>query len=160
MIALTSPRMGRFRIHISKKLSKNSQSDSQCDLHQAKAFLGRTPHRCCLLLRPWTNDGCLPRVLEKLCCFLLLPDLGGSETKSALYSWGCSWCCRCICFILCLGCWILSNPLLEEALSGGQSSGGYCHYQPDLRIFPNKKNRDGKQDIDRSNDGHPFSQLI
>lgn len=98
--------------------------------------------------------------------FLLFPELGATgNTTSALFitympgskhgavdSW----------FVRKLSTWHDRHQILDQYLSsGGLSSGGYGHFQPDKRIFPFKDNRDhGGRDIDRANENNPYSRFI
>jgi len=59
----------------------------------------------------------------------------------------------------CVGGW-KNNAVLKLVLSGGLSSGSYGTFQPDKRIFPNRRNRDKQgRDRDMQNNNMPHTCL-
>jgi hypothetical protein len=56
--------------------------------------------------------------------------------------------------------WNGRSDLLNSVLGGGLSSGNYGTYQPDVRIYPNKRNKDTNgRDKDRKNGDLPYTRL-
>jgi hypothetical protein len=59
-----------------------------------------------------------------------------------------------------IGHWKMSNAVLKEVLGGGLSSGSCGTFQPDMRIFPNKRHKDRNgPDRDNANNGAPYTRL-
>ena len=59
-----------------------------------------------------------------------------------------------------IGQWKQSNKLLASVLKGGLSSGNYGTFQPDIRIYPNKRSKDNKgRDMDKKNNNAAHTRL-
>jgi hypothetical protein len=59
-----------------------------------------------------------------------------------------------------IGHWKMSNTVLKQVLDGGLSSENYGTFQPDIRIYPNKRYRDNKgPDKDKKNNNVPHTRL-
>jgi hypothetical protein len=59
-----------------------------------------------------------------------------------------------------IGLWQGRSDLLNSVLGGGLSSGNYGTYQPDIRIYPKRRNKDTNGcDKDRKNGDLPYTRL-